>query len=760
MTSPAGEQLDFLGRLEPEAAELTRPSSSPSTLGLTLSQKSWLLFLGSEWLSPNESGQILLGKDCLVGGPGEGEGPPVAVWFDLDKLPQVAVRAYAEGRWESSELHSLKGAHCAVLWNGPLPLFAVHHFSVESAEEKRHLYGLASSFRDIEPPQAESILVERIPPVVPVESGEHPALTGTMHPPANWNALRGAASMAAWAVPAIDPWLDLMCESLGGAGECPSAEVVHAAWWRRALWTCHPNLVSDDPLWTAILTELGNTRGAKKLRPREALENICVRATTLGADKARVDHLRSSTQRLLDDQTTVQTAGVVTDVLGVSLQLLLLRPTPDRFIGWREDWPSMPPGAWWTGATLCGFLTGFRGLPRDFRGTPEARRILALRTWRFGCGGDTGLWDSVAREKLDWTQEGDWIHLRSDGVVWATHKISRRGRWYRVNFEDKAAREALEPVVASGRMELMTTHLVLKEGRVAFSSKSGKGTVSVRKKDKEIVIKEGIEIELGEGAFIERRFSADRVKDWLATASISEPLPKPDFAALNVTDSHQRRPARELGEGAKVSERGASKPKAAASPKPARKTAVVASEPPAGLKLHRHFLSEDEERSLLDIIDHERWDTGMKRRVQHYGWRYDYANRKVTPSARIGPLPGWLAELADRLVAKGIFTETPDQVIVNEYVGDQGISKHVDCVPCFRGPIVTISLNEDWEMLFVKKTPKMSAPKFGQILERRSAAVLDGEARLDWTHEIPERKNEASGPRGRRVSVTFRKVNA
>ena len=48
-------------------------------------------------------------------------------------------------------------------------------------------------------------------------------------------------------------------------------------------------------------------------------------------------------------------------------------------------------------------------------------------------------------------------------------------------------------------------------------------------------------------------------------------------------------------------------------------------------------------------------------------------------------------------------------------------------------------------------------------LEQPSVAIMQDEARYQWTHEIPQRKsepNEGSGrwKRDRRVSLTFRKV--
>ncbi len=168
------------------------------------------------------------------------------------------------------------------------------------------------------------------------------------------------------------------------------------------------------------------------------------------------------------------------------------------------------------------------------------------------------------------------------------------------------------------------------------------------------------------------------------------------------------------------------------------------------------FLSEDEAAAVMAAIDGVPWDAGMRRRVQHYGWRYDYKRRSVDRSQRIGPLPDWAQALAERLHHQRLLAHVPDQVIVNEYVGKQGISKHVDCEPCFDDGIAMVSLLETWDMVFRPvgdKTPRLARP-----LAARSVAILARDARYDWTHEIPARKTERRRPRGRRVSLTFRRV--
>ena len=140
-----------------------------------------------------------------------------------------------------------------------------------------------------------------------------------------------------------------------------------------------------------------------------------------------------------------------------------------------------------------------------------------------------------------------------------------------------------------------------------------------------------------------------------------------------------------------------------------------------------------------------------------FGYRYDYKARRVTPESYLGPLPGWIAPLAQNLASGGRFADTPDQVIANEYLPGQGISAHVDCEPCFGPVIASLSLLSPCEMVFRKLG---GGTKDSIILEPRSLVILSGEGRYDWTHEIPARKSDLieglRQPRSRRISLTFR----
>ncbi len=176
-----------------------------------------------------------------------------------------------------------------------------------------------------------------------------------------------------------------------------------------------------------------------------------------------------------------------------------------------------------------------------------------------------------------------------------------------------------------------------------------------------------------------------------------------------------------------------------------------------GLTYLPDYLDAAHQDRLLAAIDGLPWLGDLQRRVQHYGYRYDYKARRVEASMALGPLPAWGAEVAQRLHAEGWFAVPPDQLIVNEYEPGQGITKHVDCVPCFDDTVVSISLGSACVIELAQGEVKVPV-----LLEPRSALVLKEDARYRWTHAIAGRKKDVyqgrAYSRGRRVSLTFRKV--
>jgi alkylated DNA repair dioxygenase AlkB len=750
MNSPPSDQLDLLGSAAPS------PDDTPSRaeLGIVLDYEGLLAFLSSEWLFPEESGHILLGLGLpRLGHRGDGNGQ-VVVWFDRAKLPPVGLLAWRDGAWSTCSLSDLGDDVKTISWNGPLPLFAVERFTVDSLKNRSHLLVLVGGFDDV-------VALEQPIEVGSIASADdfvrHPATTSPMVMPRNWDALRGAAAMAVWGVPSIDPWLDLLCRSLSAGEPSTEANWVQAPWWRQPLWSCRTDASTGIPaLWQAIVSELSRPGLLKEWRPAAILDAVCVRARALGESEERLARLTETSLALLDDQGTVDTLGLKDDTLGLALQLLLLRPAPERFIGWREEWPGIPPGAWWTGVTLSGYLKGYRLLSKDWRGTPQARRGVALRTWMLSCGGSAGAWEGAATEPLTWAFENELIHVRDGKGSWTDFKISPRGRWYRADFTDATVEQEAKALALHYCPDTLTRVLILNDVSLGYS---GGGKPRVDSKTNRLVVKGKVVVTIDKELDIESQLEPAKFRNWLATASIAQRMPRPPAKLSSLL---------QVGADAAVEP---PKPVAAPAAAPAlalapakratvkRVTKATQASAPQGLTVVEDFISQAEERELLSQIDAQPWLTTLKRRVQHYGWKYDYKARRVNENYFIGELPDWAKKIAERLLERDLVKELPDQVIVNNYEGSEAISKHIDCPECFRGAVVTVSLNEAWEMVFTRKLPSGEQLRFGQVLPRRSAAVLDGDARSKWLHEIPSRLTERGIVRGRRVSITFRRVD-
>lgn len=111
-----------------------------------------------------------------------------------------------------------------------------------------------------------------------------------------------------------------------------------------------------------------------------------------------------------------------------------------------------------------------------------------------------------------------------------------------------------------------------------------------------------------------------------------------------------------------------------------------------------NFITKEEAVYLMKLIDSLQWNCDLKRRTQQYGYKYDYTHRDVHQKA--APIPKEFYFLLNRLVEKKIFSKFPDQIIINEYIGSQGIHKHVDRFPIFGETIASLSLLKPCVMIF------------------------------------------------------------
>ncbi len=178
---------------------------------------------------------------------------------------------------------------------------------------------------------------------------------------------------------------------------------------------------------------------------------------------------------------------------------------------------------------------------------------------------------------------------------------------------------------------------------------------------------------------------------------------------------------------------------------------------PPGLIFVPNWLSDEEHSAAIVEVDSLPFENTLSRRVQQYGTRYDYAQAALQDLGSAPKIPPLLAAIGNRLAAEGYFSRAPDQVIVNEYVENQGIAPHIDRLT-FGQAVATVSLLETWPMDF--RSPNGDETEV--LLEVKSLVVMTGESRSAWTHSIARRKSDLIGglrkPRGRRISLTYRTV--
>jgi alkylated DNA repair protein alkB family protein 8 len=221
-----------------------------------------------------------------------------------------------------------------------------------------------------------------------------------------------------------------------------------------------------------------------------------------------------------------------------------------------------------------------------------------------------------------------------------------------------------------------------------------------------------------------------------------------------------------------------------------------------GLRLIQNFVSESEEAALISSIDGQTWSASVnRRRVQHYGHRFNYRTRSVDLDSAL-PIPDCLAPVLERVgrleeysarsdgassracvqnaqIGRSLL-RVPDQVTVNEYPPGAGIAPHVDTHSAFEDGLLSLSLGSDCVMVLTranrpsgKRNPgaclsgadgMLTAPPQHKavLLPRRSLLILTGPARYGFSHGIGYRKHDMVDgtlrKRARRVSVTMRTV--
>jgi len=230
-----------------------------------------------------------------------------------------------------------------------------------------------------------------------------------------------------------------------------------------------------------------------------------------------------------------------------------------------------------------------------------------------------------------------------------------------------------------------------------------------------------------------------------------------------------------------------------------------------GLHLVPDYVSEDEENALVAVLTGPQapWappqkvtshEGSIKRRVQHYGYVFDYQTANVlrdrsVVGADCPPMPavgvpdigskeleqlirehvdqgrGWdvfggiverIRRTEVRCDGMNILCSDINQLTVNEYNPGVGIGSHIDTVTAFGDDLLSLSLSSDTVMEFRQvSTEEGEQPRRKLVfLPRRSLLFMAGDARYKWEHMIVSRMTDTHCGkiirRGKRISLTLR----
>lgn len=708
--------------------EASQPAGNTVDLRLTVDHRRLFGALADGWLRPLDgkaTQKLGVGRSVRESAPAPSRnGIGVRLALSASKLPNLDVFIHRNGEWKPEQLDGIRPADEVVHWPGAIPAFAIASLAVSSNEEKARLAGLSRGVSNVNltglPISVADVMHDCSPSTTP------PCETkASLEIPPDQDAIHGALAMALWAVPRIDPWMDVLQASMAAGPGDPSKLVgataaMDASWWRFAPWRKAPERPSGlaECLWLAALeTFRSDCKEQQPAPPRDLLVCVADHALTHGGDefKDTITSWQEKNDKILKADATVQLHSWRENPVGLAIQFVLTHPDPAKFKTWFKDRPDLPPGVGWSAATLCGLLNGYKRLATDFRGDPLQRELLAIKALSVCTQQSPSMHWPNGPLDLRWRREGARFVLSHGSEDFAYKPQHARGKWYAVDFANEESRRAASrlaedlswpchgvsladeeaPVSGPGQLSIQDGHLQVR----------GKATIHVRKAP-------NFDFE-----YFRRCIAIERGK--LPAPPVVEADVPPTLPDVDIPGFHY--------------------------------------EP--------NFLSEEDERSLIEWIDQQEWSTELPRRVQHYGWRYDYRGRKVDSSSYIGNLPAELFDLAQRLHDRKLVPQLPDQVIVNEYQPGQGISPHIDAPSSFADGIAMVSLLDSWEMAFHAPGSKRKGPNV--VLEKGSVAIVKSDARYKWKHEIAKRKTDPyvdeagkrrRRKRQRRISLTFRKV--
>jgi alkylated DNA repair dioxygenase AlkB len=165
---------------------------------------------------------------------------------------------------------------------------------------------------------------------------------------------------------------------------------------------------------------------------------------------------------------------------------------------------------------------------------------------------------------------------------------------------------------------------------------------------------------------------------------------------------------------------------------------------PEGLLYREEFITPEEERSLIEIVQtlplsEARYQQyTARRRTMNYGAGYDFTHLQTTAAP---PIPGFLQPLRIRAAEwAGVAPEDFVQALIAEYAPGTPLGWHRD-VPDYE-LIFGLTLAGKGRLRFrpYPWNPERKKDIFALEPERRSAYLLRDRARWEWQHSVPPAK--------------------
>jgi alkylated DNA repair dioxygenase AlkB len=153
-----------------------------------------------------------------------------------------------------------------------------------------------------------------------------------------------------------------------------------------------------------------------------------------------------------------------------------------------------------------------------------------------------------------------------------------------------------------------------------------------------------------------------------------------------------------------------------------------------GLSIIDNFISEEQESSILDIIDDKKEHVSKRKdrnSIKRYGSDKPYRANMISQT-----IPDYLDDIGLKIFELGFLKQKPDSISINEYLKGQEIKPHIDSISS-GDVIVVLSLMSDAQMRFNNKNES-----FIVELKPRSLVIMKNEIRYKWMHSILPVRNK------------------